>query len=674
MPERRQDEAIGLPLEQCPTRLLLETLQLKAQRGLAEVQLACSITQASTTGDSLETVQQADVDRHYVYLWAGPRTFNVENGNLRLEANDNSRVMRILPKVACVVSAVAPSQSAIASTPPATDEYAPAVRAPSIAPPRPTNARPLPVIRFWSGTKSNELTDEQFLRGLEKVLIPDTTKVGAGAGLIGYTPVVVSSGGTGLPDEIALVAYYDQGYYDAIRATPEGARYGRNHARFENVANIPGAEDLEGKALFTARDDAEHPSSSRTPLVYTGEIKIGEAYTTRPNASFDWMSGNALVRVYQRNANVSDAEYTDAIRRHIASSTNLSGHFLRVEQHYVLEYAFTKGGSPLKRLPPAIAKLHQETPLAALPDERAQSHSFGIARGAGFRLTFPIDYDALSRGPTAVTRTPQNVPVLFPAGIERLEVSTRDTTPSITLTAKTDANRALAHGTPRINGSTITIAIHTTRGDGAQPTTIALPELSDKPGPWTVLLTNAAGEVFAKLPLSPTRLVLTPHTFASAITPAIVASALPKNYRLEYLSKFVDTPIEVAPDAQRGEHRLQKLGGTMYIGRDPSTGHYAIRKLATFKSWDAQGREKIFDTDREIRFSETPTIDDSARLRIESYAAAAENTDGRATILDIDRTTGRGTLSITLWRNPAREGTPYFDQVYPFEARHSAAK
>ena len=402
----------------------------------------------------------------------------------------------------------------------------------------PGHGRPLPVIRFWSGYKSDEITDDQFLRALQKVLIPDTTKVGGDGGLVGYTPVVIKGGGAKLPDEIALVAYYDRGYYDAIRATPEGARYGRNHSRLEGVQDIPGAEDLEGKPLFVPRSDPERGSYSATPLPYDGTVEVGNAYTSSPDPHFNWVTGDVLVRVYEREGSAGDARYANATKAHIEATKNatgVTGHLVRIEDGYLLEYLFfedreardtyTKaGGNPLR----GVAKVHQTTPLTDLADAEAQTHEFPIARDQGYQLEFTPDVEGLHRGPEVVTDS-DGFPVGYPAGMPRLKVDTRfeGTMPVIEFTARTQQGYAFGHGEPRVNGSTIEVEIGTapeaTFGidipNRTETKRLTLPELNEKFGPWTVVLRNTDGDVMARLPLSrdPGQLSLLPSMYTEEL-------------------------------------------------------------------------------------------------------------------------------------------------------------
>jgi hypothetical protein len=83
--------------------------------------------------------------------------------------------------------------------------------------------------RFWQGFKKHQLTQEEFLTGLNPFMKLTVDTYG-GKGLENYVVAVPPAGKPAfVPDEFALVAFDSKESYDKVRATPEGKAYGAAH-------------------------------------------------------------------------------------------------------------------------------------------------------------------------------------------------------------------------------------------------------------------------------------------------------------------------------------------------------------------------------------------------------------------------------------------------------------
>lgn len=83
--------------------------------------------------------------------------------------------------------------------------------------------------RFWQGFKKAELSQEEFLIGLNPFM-KLTVDTYAGKGLINYVVAVPpTTKPEFVPDEFALVAFDSEESYRKVRATPEGKAYGEAH-------------------------------------------------------------------------------------------------------------------------------------------------------------------------------------------------------------------------------------------------------------------------------------------------------------------------------------------------------------------------------------------------------------------------------------------------------------
>ena len=123
-----------------------------------------------------------------------------------------------------------------------------------------------PYHRFWRGTKLAELSDDDFVNGLNQTFIPETIQTGATKGLFAYQPVLVQGNAHLLPDEVALVSYRDEASYDAIRSTQEGQDYSALHWKYFDKSK----------------------SMSLVPEHYSGVLVFEHAYDLHPDLTDGW--------------------------------------------------------------------------------------------------------------------------------------------------------------------------------------------------------------------------------------------------------------------------------------------------------------------------------------------------------------------------------------------------
>lgn len=271
----------------------------------------------------------------------------------------------------------------------------------------------IPLIRFWSGYASPALSDVELGTALTKVLVPKTIEIGAGHGLLAYTPTVLTRiqqetsvsealpEGSRFPDETALVIYRDTASYDAIRATPAGKLYGPLHFKLNGVKDIPGMESLEGRDFFVQDDGQGHKSGSAVATNDLGHINFGNAYAPVIGTEAMWQSASVMFKTYARKPGISDEQYLNSIATYLRASargeTQLQWHIVRVEQNYIMEYwgmSHDLGYGGPSKLHAAIL----ESSLAEVginpslldPLTGSQSlegnHTFG--RGSGYKLLF----------------------------------------------------------------------------------------------------------------------------------------------------------------------------------------------------------------------------------------------------------------------------------------------
>lgn len=181
-------------------------------------------------------------------------------------------------------------------------------------------ARSRPMVRFWRGY-SEGTSLEQLRNKLNSSLIPQTTEVGAGRGLLAYLPAMFASTGGGLPSEVAVIVYENPEMYNAIRTTPQGAKYGPLH--FE-----PG--------LFVKQTAAGQKSGSLEATPYTGTLATSEAaaYILGPER-LDWQSGHVVLRTILRTTTGSPQFYLDALNQTL-DPEGLRGSIVLVDPKYLM--------------------------------------------------------------------------------------------------------------------------------------------------------------------------------------------------------------------------------------------------------------------------------------------------------------------------------------------------
>lgn len=267
-----------------------------------------------------------------------------------------------------------------------------------------------PMIRFWVGyadPSANEIADPKtgetyFLKGLKQVLIPHTTVVGAERGLIGYFPMVLH-----LPDETlieaAMVIYADQETYDAIRATPEGERYGLDHFEIRDIANIPELEDLEGRKLFSRDLGDGRKSGSAVAEHYRDNVAFGKSYTLFPDKNRNWQQSVTVSRIIYRQSKIDDETYRNNVANYLKERQTARGslsHIVRVEKDFIIEYAVATDEAQLTAFLTAMEARSWDR-LTRLSDEETQSRDFDLVKadgtGCGFQLVFPTEFESLIR-------------------------------------------------------------------------------------------------------------------------------------------------------------------------------------------------------------------------------------------------------------------------------------
>ena len=144
-----------------------------------------------------------------------------------------------------------------------------------------------------------------------------------------------------------------------------------------------------------------------------------------------------------------------------------------------------------------------------------------------------------------------------------------------------------------------------------------------------------------------------------------VGTFLPvERYEPLYFCRFDKTPVELPPEG--GALWFQLLEGVQGISRDKRTGFYVTKKLALFQSGLPDGTRKTRPTQRIQTFSGKPVQDDWDKLRLVSDAQAKGSSSSRQTVLELDRNSDTGFLSLKLWKTSDRSQKPFFENTYTF--------
>lgn len=129
--------------------------------------------------------------------------------------------------------------------------------------------------RFWIGYRNQNLSQLEFINGLNKLFFKETVLTGKGKGLISYQPYVTHPT-QGAPDEIALVSYRTEKAYKAIRKTARGVDYANLHGDYFDMMN----------------------SKSFVVQPYKSALELNNAYQLHPTFK-DWKRGFTFVAFYE---------------------------------------------------------------------------------------------------------------------------------------------------------------------------------------------------------------------------------------------------------------------------------------------------------------------------------------------------------------------------------------
>lgn len=167
--------------------------------------------------------------------------------------------------------------------------------------------------RFWIGYKLDTISEQKFMDGLNKKLLPDLIKLAAGKGLNSYTPYVTPKNRGDLPDEIALITYDSEEIYRSLRSTAPGIAYTDLHW------------DLFKKDV----------SKSTVPVQFEGILETDKAYEL--DASYEgWKSGTTYMTIYKRNNEDLSSLAKEFAR--LKNTKGLKNSILLITEKYVYEY------------------------------------------------------------------------------------------------------------------------------------------------------------------------------------------------------------------------------------------------------------------------------------------------------------------------------------------------
>ena len=176
--------------------------------------------------------------------------------------------------------------------------------------------------RFWIGHKKAEMSDADFLKGLNTVFFAETVNVGKGKGLMAYQPYVTAMTDK-IPAEIALVTYESEKKYKAIRETKEGKAYGERHWDYF-------VKDI---------------SKSFVVEPWKNKMEEGKAYELKPKFK-DWQKYMTTVLVYAWPAK-KDLTALKKAWSALAKDTNINNSIILITKDWVYEYRSTQGPSKM---------------------------------------------------------------------------------------------------------------------------------------------------------------------------------------------------------------------------------------------------------------------------------------------------------------------------------------
>jgi ketosteroid isomerase-like protein len=174
-------------------------------------------------------------------------------------------------------------------------------------------------VRFWRGVARPDLSQQQLIDGLNRMLFPATGELAkTEAKLLSYQPVISGSEAIagGVPDEIALIIYRSEQDYRNYRSTAAGMHYGELHWE-----------------LF--RQDA---SLSLVPQAFAGKVEFERAYEMGASG-LNWNVGPAYYQAWVRTPGQTDAQYLSQVRSYLEAVQRLRphGYVALVAKDYVLE-------------------------------------------------------------------------------------------------------------------------------------------------------------------------------------------------------------------------------------------------------------------------------------------------------------------------------------------------
>lgn len=163
-------------------------------------------------------------------------------------------------------------------------------------------AEKVPFLRFWRGFVNVDADVSRLKERLNRELLPETIRVGAGKGLTAYLPALLPKNRPEyLPVEVALVAYSSKEDYEAIRSTPEGKAYGDLHF-------VEGMFEKTTKAGYVSKSEVSTPFKDEVVLPVAAGAAQTEAVVYGINAeAINWQEGYAFLQTVKRHGDTADA-------------------------------------------------------------------------------------------------------------------------------------------------------------------------------------------------------------------------------------------------------------------------------------------------------------------------------------------------------------------------------
>lgn len=175
-------------------------------------------------------------------------------------------------------------------------------------------------VRFWRGEMRSDISQEDFVAGLNHGLFPATAELAKGESkLLSYQPVLASdlARGANIPAEVALLQYESESTYKTFRQTAEGIHYGNMHWNYFQ----------------------KDSSKSLVVEPWTGSVEIEKAYFLG-QMGVAWNQGLTTYRAFARSAGMTDESYLESVNNYLVGTKGESNRssVVLVAQNYVLEY------------------------------------------------------------------------------------------------------------------------------------------------------------------------------------------------------------------------------------------------------------------------------------------------------------------------------------------------